>query len=108
MVDFVQVMKDWRRMCKTVGGESCDGCKLHIAGNDCVAVYEGEMDYAQAEKSITAWAAEHPEPVYPTWVDWFRQMGVVKPTQICFHDWLLKPIPAAIAERLGIEPKEDA
>lgn len=52
------------------------------------------------------WDADHPEPVYPTWVEWFREMGVVSPKQEYFHDWLLKPIPADIAQKLGIEPKE--
>ena len=95
MAEFVQTMKDWRRMCKTVGGESCDGCKLHIAGNDCVAVYEGEMNYAQAEQTITEWAADHPV-VYPTWWDWLAARGL-DPDD---------PIPADIAVKLGLEPKE--
>lgn len=66
MADFVQTMKDWRRMCNTLGGTNCDGCKLHIEGGNCVAVYEGEMDYAKVEKVVTAWAKENPAPIYPT------------------------------------------
>lgn len=100
MANFVQTMKDWRRMCKTIGGDNCDGCKLHIAGNDCIAVYEGEMDYAQAEKAIAEWAAEHPAPVYPTWENWLTSLGVQT------YNELSNPIPADIAVKLGIEPKK--
>ena len=106
MADFVQTMKDWRRMCKTMGGICCGGCKLHTDGNDCVAVYEGEMDYAKVEKAVTDWAAENPEPVYPTWAEWFRQIGIAPPDQKCFHSWLLEHISADIAQKFGIEPKE--
>ena len=43
------------------------------------------------------WAEAHPEPEYPTWVEWFNSMGGVD----CGE-----PIPADIAEKLGIKPKE--
>ena len=113
MADFVQTMKDWRRMCKAIGRDSCDGCKLHAAGNDCVAVYEGEMDYAQAEKVITEWAAEHPEPVYPTWWEYMCMIGVIPDSlgdktlgDVTVYRLMSIKIPADIAEKLGIEPKE--
>ena len=109
MADFVQMMKDWKRMCNAMGQEdeytACDKCNLRDFG--CPAIYEKECDNADwnhVESVVTTWSAEHPEPVYPTWVEWFRQIGVVPIGQKCFHDWLLKPIPADIAQKLGIEP----
>ena len=105
MADFVQTMKDWRRMCKTLGAENCEGCKLHEDGNDCVAVYEGEMDYAKVEKTVTDWAAENPVPVYPTWIEWFQRQVWKKGTDAS-PMFLYDPIPADIAEKLGIEPME--
>jgi hypothetical protein len=57
------------------------------------------------EGFVMAWAANHPEPVYPTWVEWLRQMGVVPSEQKCFHSWLLDQIPAEVAQKLGLEPK---
>ena len=96
-------------MCKTLGADSCDGCKLHADGNDCVAVYEGEMDYAKVEKAVTNWAAENQEPVYPTWVDWLVDQGLIFVTSNTYAFNFLKatdPIPVDLAQKLGIEPKE--
>ena len=107
MVEFQEVMKQWNRMCNS---NTCDECEIYKKGLKWVCGgHEGRLvseEVKAAEIIIMQWAAEHPEPVYPTWVDWFRQIGVVEPTQKCFHDWLLKPIPADIAQKLGIEPKE--
>lgn len=114
MSDFVQTMKDWRRMCKAIGGICCEGCKLNVYGNDCVAVYEGEMDYAKVEKAVTDWAAEHPEPVYPTWYEFMRENKIIPDVLEDCGDyyktigkWLVKAtIKHEIAQKLGIEPKE--
>ena len=108
MSDFVQTMKDWRRMCKAIGGTSCEGCELHIDGNDCIAVYEGDMDYAHVEKVVTKWAQEHKEPVYPTWMEWLiaNVPGTDADSIYAAVQVLNRThIPADIAQKLGIEPK---
>lgn len=116
MADFVQTMKDWRRMCmameKLRPDDSCCGCPLE--GYGCPAIYEEDsshMDYADVEKNVTAWAADHPELVYQTWWEWLENMGIVKPKSECskmFFDTtrMYDNIPADIAQKLGIEPKE--
>lgn len=106
VADFVQTMKDWERMCDTF--KSCDDCPMmNEDGWAHILCSEGGISNAEPEKSveiITQWAAEHPEPVYPTWTEYFRMTGV-------FPSWsgheILNntPIPANIAEKLGIEPK---
>jgi hypothetical protein len=65
-----------------------------------------------------SWAAEHPEPVYPTWCEWLVDKGVVNVarmpvdysggivTEIKPSGKMYEHIPADIAEKLGIEPKE--
>ena len=119
MAEFQEVMREWTRMCNAVSGKAehrnlCSNnesgyvCPLQENGlcNLAIAAQTNE-DWAEGEHIIMAWAAEHPEPVYPTWVEWFRQIGVVPYGQKCFHDWLLKPIPADIAQKLGIIPKEN-
>ena len=66
---FIQTMKDWRRMCqqmdKAFGMDGCDHCSLEV----CMAVYESDNseNYVEVERKVVKWAAEHPEPVYPTW-----------------------------------------
>lgn len=139
MAEFVQTMKDWRRMCETIQSENqgksisnwCIGCPIQ---GYCV-IDSAIKDSTNGEISIIgdqiqAWAAEHPEPVYPTWGQWLEQQGICfsrltnysrvagisipqvfdyqidgKTAFIC-GDKVNEPIPADIAEKLGIEPKE--
>ena len=65
--------------------------------------------FERLEKVITAWAAEHLEPVYPTWEEWLIMQGIIKenPNGV---GWpmpkLFERIPADTAEKLGIQPNE--
>lgn len=113
MADFVQMMKDWKRMCNAMGQEdeynACEKCGLGVFG--CPAIYEKEcdgVDWKHVEEVVTAWAAEHPEPVYPTWAEWLDTLEVVVngANAVMMKPKMLTPIPADIAEKLGIEPKE--
>ena len=113
MADFVQTMKDWRRMCmameKLHPDDSCHGCRLE--GYGCPAIYEEDsshVDYADVERNVTAWAAEHKEPVYPTWGEYLCNIGLIGDCTES-EDVLLRlfnnVIPADIIQKLGIEPK---
>jgi hypothetical protein len=70
---------------------------------------EGGMSSARpevAEGIVTKWAAEHPEPVYPTWEEWLSDKY-----NLAYNDdfrlaMSREHIPADEAEKLGIEPKE--
>ena len=119
MAEFAKTMKDWKRMCNEMERErphdACSGCPLE--GYGCPAIYEdnSRVDFADVEKSVTAWATEHPEPVYPTWGEWLCDMHVVgvQARQVplpklyyTIESAMHKPIPADIAQKLGIEPKE--
>lgn len=116
MADFVQTMKDWRRMCDAYttddAARCCQGCPM--SGRGCGAIYEnGNADPEVIEREVNQWAAEHPEPVYPTWGEWLESFGVVEVTKakdriitVMMKPELLNPIPADIAQKLGIEPKE--
>lgn len=104
MADFVQMMKDWKRMCNAMGQEdeytACDKCNLRDF--DCPAIYEKECDNADwnhVESVVTTWAAEHPEPVYPKWGEWLENKYHDRVSEIVFQS-----IPADIAQKLGIEP----
>ena len=119
MADFVQTMKDWRRMCKAQEAiektDPCRVCPLANNGNDCCGIYEDNdgddtRDYARIEGVVARWAKENPEPVYPTWAEWLMSIGVISGLfpngAIDARGNLSKPIPADIAQKLGIEPKE--
>lgn len=113
MSEFVQTMKDWRRMCSAM--RSCDDCPM----NEVKCWAKGPDDlidsFERRESVITAWAEEHPEQVYPTWAEWLVDQGIleianVEGTETMYDTVLPKPslfdpIPDNIAEKLEIEPK---
>lgn len=123
MADFVQTMKDWRRMCKAYSTDDescCEGCPVvDFHEHGCGAIFEMEdvTDWQRYAETIAAWAAEHPEPEYPMWGEWFVERGYLPGGY--YHaenpQWLMKtldnamnrPIPPDIAQKLGIEPKGD-
>lgn len=122
MAEFAQIMKDWRRMCKTYSTDDedcCEGCPVvDFHEHGCSAIYEMEdvTDWRRYAEAIMSWAAEHPV-VYPTWGEWFVEHGdLVDGWQNATNAaWMantalgvfMKPIPADIAQKLGIEPKPE-
>ena len=124
MADFVQTMKDWKRMCNAMGQEdeytACDKCDLRPFG--CPAIYEKECDSADwqyVERVVAKWAVANPEPRYPTWGEWFAEQGELSAnwkdlrvvscsgkSSAGIIGLLYNEIPADIAQKLGIEPKE--
>lgn len=127
MSDFVQTMKDWRRMCNACQTEKDirGVCGCYPAGNYATCAMkrmDKEADFAcdnlyfeRLEKTIKAWAEDHPEPKYPTWGEWLNGLHVVgvhamqAPSQNVYYPIEGKmntSIPADIAEKLGLQPKE--
>lgn len=106
MAEFQEVIKNWERMC-----DSChERCELF--DGLCPSVPNtllnfDENDAATIERVVTKWAKEH--PVYPTWEEWLKQTPFIE----CYRDsagfecrrynWKT-PIPADIAEKLGLDP----
>lgn len=113
MADFVQIMKGWQRICKaytTDDDDCCKGCPVvDFHEHGCGAIFEMEdgTDWQKYADTIRAWAAEHPEPKYQSWGEWLSEIGVF---QCEDGEWRFakanEPIPADLAERLGIQPKE--
>ena len=112
MAEFVQTMNDWKRMCLSY--KSCSDCPM-MDEDGCAHVLCSEGGIQSAvpeiqEAVIEKWAAEHPEPVYPTWWSWLINEGVIEKGSTytgAFDQLKTKPIPADIAEKLGIESKEE-
>ena len=114
---FQEVMKHKNRMCKQYWTESsCRGCPIA----EEVHGYEGccliHFDPKRYEELVLQWAAEHPEPQYQTWKEWLEEQRVVVHFDSVNNKgikvkWELTnmsncPIPADIAQKLGLKPKE--
>lgn len=117
---FQEVMKQWRRFCKS--HSNCGECEFDGKGI-CGEAHLSDVPYSDMELRIMSWAAEHPEPVYPTWEEWLLDTGVFAPDNVLLNGKrrfymegkpvlniptkkIYDRIPDDIAERLGLEPKE--
>ena len=123
MAQFVDVMNQARRICLEHPGD-CDGCPLYDDdGLVCrFALCEKYLSYDTAERIVLKWAEEHPE--YPSWYQyqettfpghtrWICPMtfGIECPSKSTTDAHTCKvcrdnPIPAVVAEKLGIKPNE--
>ena len=137
MAEFQEVMREWTRMCNAVPGktEHRNLCSNNESGYVCplqenalcnlALAAQTNEDWAEGEHIIMSWAAAHPEPVYPTWREWLIKRGIIsfepdlhsllhpEPTTVTnavkayLNEEGSKPIPADIAEKLGLQPKEE-
>ena len=106
-MEFQEVIKQMKLMCAFFS-PMCNGCKLCMemgTNNFCgEEPKEIRSDPALVEAVFMEWAAEHPEPVYETWGQYFRRYYGL---EYCKgHEMLLENIPADIAKKLGIKTKE--
>lgn len=104
MAEYTEVIKQFKRMCKSVTpmkcirGECPMGCEN--IGQCRKVAFERP---AKFEEQVMAWAAEHPELVYPAWRDWLRDL-YGNPDMI-MTDILESRIDPEIAQRLNIVPR---
>lgn len=122
MSEFTEIMRQAKRLCAAHDGmcsmrncplDSGEACRLNVD-------LDGE-DYNELERIIMDWAAEHPELVYPSWEEGWKQIfpdGKFPPcpdyfdikyyNADCAHlsckECKSHPIPSEIAEKLGIKP----
>ena len=125
MAEFQTVMRQAARMCKA--HDECDSCPIRAEMDDLgeKCPFCGALDVAAVEQKIMGWAKEHPEPVYPTWKEWQKANfpdahDVMHPCAFMKREEVEKvrgaecgrtscnicarsPIPADIAEKLGIK-----
>ena len=105
MAEFIDVVRAKRRMCKTHTGK-CSECKLQENCSLLNVCSYNDDDVKKLENEVMSWAAEHPEPVYPTWFEWFKTIVPDEEMLQRGMYWDMQ-IPADIAKKLGIEPKEE-
>lgn len=125
MAQFSEVMRQAKRMCESFSDGHCSECPIGDANVlECGITVTSEMDCEEVERRVMQWAKEHPETVYPTWNEWYEENfpdAYYDGKHICpviFSDEKCcdiemdcdkcrdRPIPAEIAEKLGIKPKE--
>lgn len=128
MAEFIEVMRQARRMCEAFGDGHCSECPIGNAKVlECGITVTSEMDCEEVERRVMLWANEHPEPVYPSWEEGWGQMFPDADIRHAFcpemfgkeyePDWcndsddscedcVRRPMPVEIAEKLGIKPKE--
>lgn len=100
-MEFTEVMKQFRRMMEA---------KKKGYGIPAYANYNCAYNHPEDfEKEVMAWAAEHPETQFPTWGEFLCNIGLIHDctesedvVSRLFHE----EIPAEIAQKLGLKPKE--
>lgn len=131
MAEFTKVCQQALRMLKAEAGT--DHIALCISENGGIEIVSGKFAGCKTatadalEKHIMKWAAEHPEPVYPTWNEAWKQLfpmsaRLYAPCPAYFLEQSLcdnvatsekcgkcksTPIPADIAAKLGVKPIEN-
>ena len=123
MSEFIEVMRQAKRMCEAFNDGDCRECPIGDADElECGITVTSWMDCEEVERRVMQWAAEHPEPVYPTWREWQNSMfpdagRYILPCEFGSYDrfkcsetpcdkCMKRQIPADIAEKLGIKPTE--
>ena len=113
MAEFQDVMAQFDRMCRYYQRNlKCPmGCPMNGVNISQCRKIAFEQPYI-TEKTVMSWT----EPGFPTWGEWFVEHGdLVEGWQNATNAaWMantalsvfMKPIPADIAEKLGLEPKE--
>ena len=113
MAEYAEVMKQFHRMCAGGKCPKAIKCPMYPACNISQCRRIAFEKPAEFENRVMGWAAEHPEPKYPTWYDYLFSIGVFYNEHTAGGDvtkihWgnTMTPIPADIAEKLGIQPEE--
>ena len=101
---FQEVMRQWVRARKAT---RCRGEENNMLAVYPLEAYDDTL-IANIEEHVMSWASENPEPVYETWLEFIKRYETGKPkSDNGFIYWMgTTPIPADIAQKLGLEPKE--
>lgn len=128
MAEFTEVIKQAKRICNIYGTDEmqCKGCPLN-SHNGCRIFYNcfdcDDTYFIKIEKYVMDWAKENPETVYPSWINAWKQLfsdghcpcpkKAFGATEFCEnvakHECIKCgdiTVPADIAKKLGIKPKE--
>lgn len=100
MAEFKEMVKQYNRMCDYYFTRECNGCPMSTIGLGELTCIEYIFENPDiAEKEIMQWAKEHPNPIYPRWIDVINNMYSLPSTEAIYE-----PIPEHIAKLLNIKP----
>lgn len=106
MAEFSELVRIKKRLCAKYKRGFCNGCPLGKGENNLCGIISvkdyTDFQFKELEDELLSWAAKNPEPVYPKWGEWLEGKYDELISEIVF-----KPIPADIAEKLGLKPKEE-
>ena len=97
MAEYTEVIKQFKRMCAHENCRTATGCPMNGCNISQCRKFGFERP-REFERRVMQWAKEHPS--YPSWEEYLCGIG------FCTYNSLSDPIPADIAQKLGIEPKE--
>lgn len=125
MAEFVEIMKQAWRICRchtAINKDYCEGCLLATEYGGCMFDPLEKVDPEIIERRVVKWAEEHPDPVYPSWIDAWKHLFPDVENVPCPRLYFgtecgdvsgngcmackRLPIPAEIAKKLGIRPIE--
>ena len=116
MAEWTEVMKQFDRMCWHYQREHKCPMECPMGGVNISQCRKIAFEFpGSVERIVMSWVDEHSEPVYPTWFEWLEDIGIVSKAKSEYsqiYDVVLpalkmfEPIPADIAKKLGIEPKD--
>ena len=105
MAEFKDIIEGANKICKYLHDNSrefdcyvCDACEKKFPTINEICRYSHNVlklkTFKGIETEVQQFLKDHPEPIYPTWIDWLRDNGS-------------KPIPEEIAKKLGVEPVKE-
>jgi len=102
MAEYKDVIQQFKRMCRYYNG-SMDGCPLYCKGHGCNISHCRMLAFEDKKFAtvVMKWAKEN--PVYPSWGEWLQKLY----NNTNYAGIFITPIPADIAQKLGIEPIYD-
>ena len=104
MAEYGEVIKEFKRMCWFYSRDKMhESCPLSASYPNCNIGQCRKIAFehpAEFGRKVMQWANEHPLPKYPSWEEYLCSIG------FCSYNSLSESIPADIAQKLGIEPKE--
>ena len=113
MAEFQEVARHWKRMCnKYWRSTTCHGCPIAEHERSYEACSNIDVNVSIMEEIVMKWAAEHPEPKYPTWWEYMCMIGVIPDElgdktlgEMTVYSLMNTHIQSDTAQKLGLEPR---